>query len=99
MARKTTANHDAYYLDLRVRLSVGCKRRSYFFFLYLPVFSYLLWIKDLMDIVTIKQDLEVRSAVSIENGAVWNTVNFLAKVSLYGWQIREIKRRLNILRR
>ena len=44
MARKTAANPDAYYLDLRVRLSVGCKRRSYFFFLYLPVFSYLrLW--------------------------------------------------------
>ena len=41
MARKATANHDVYYLDLRVRLSVGCKRRSYFFFLYLPVFSYL----------------------------------------------------------
>ena len=40
--------------------------------------------KDLMDIVTIKQDLEVRSAVNIENRAVWNTVNFLAKVSLYG---------------
>lgn len=44
MARKTAANPDAYYLDLRVRLSVGCKRRSYFFLLYLPVFSYLrLW--------------------------------------------------------
>ena len=44
MARKTAANPDAYYLDLRGRLSVGCKRRSYFFFLYLPVFSYLrLW--------------------------------------------------------
>lgn len=41
MARKTAANPDAYYLDLRVRLSVGCKRRFYFFFLYLPVFSYL----------------------------------------------------------
>ena len=41
MARKTAANPDAYYLDLRVRLPVGCKRRSYFFFLYLPVFSYL----------------------------------------------------------
>ena len=41
IARKTTANPDAYCLDLRVRLSVGCKRRSYFFFLYLPVFSYL----------------------------------------------------------
>ena len=52
-----------------------------------------------MDIVTIKQDLEVKSATSIENGAVWNTVNFLAKVSLYGRQIREIKCRLNMLRR
>ena len=41
MARKTAANSDAYCLDLRVRLSVGCKRRYYFFFLYLPVFSYL----------------------------------------------------------
>lgn len=41
MARKTAANPDAYYLDLRVRLSVGCKRRFYFFFLYPPVFSYL----------------------------------------------------------
>lgn len=41
MARKTAANPDAYCLDLRVRLSVGCKRRYYFFFLYLPVFSYL----------------------------------------------------------
>ena len=39
MARKTAANPDAYCLDLRVRLSVGCKRRSYFF-LYLPDFSY-----------------------------------------------------------
>ena len=26
MARKTAANPDAYCLDLRVRLSVGCKR-------------------------------------------------------------------------
>ena len=41
MAHKTAANPDAYCLDLRVRLSVGCKRRYYFFFLYLPVFSYL----------------------------------------------------------
>lgn len=41
MARKTAANSDAYCLDLRVRLSAGCKRRYYFFFLYLPVFSYL----------------------------------------------------------
>ena len=39
MARKTAANPDAYCLDLRVRLSVGCKRR-YYFFLYLPDFSY-----------------------------------------------------------
>lgn len=41
MARKTAVNPDAYCLDLRVKLSVGCKRRSYFFFLYLPVLSYL----------------------------------------------------------
>ena len=39
MARKTAANPDSYCLDLRVRLSVGCKRR-YYFFLYLPDFSY-----------------------------------------------------------
>ena len=39
MARKTAANPDAYYFALRVRLSVGCKRRSHFF-LYLPDFSY-----------------------------------------------------------
>ena len=32
MARKTAANPDAYYSDLRVRLSVGCKRWFYFFF-------------------------------------------------------------------
>ena len=36
MARKTAANPDAYYLDLRVRLSVGCKRKElkniFFFF-------------------------------------------------------------------
>ena len=41
MARKTAANLNMHRLDLRIWLSVGCKRRYYFFFLYLPVFSYL----------------------------------------------------------
>ena len=58
-----------------------------------------LCLKDLIGIVTIKQGLEVMSATSIENRAVWNTVNFLVKVSLYGWQARRIRRRSNLLRR
>ena len=49
MARKTAANLNMHRLDLRIWLSVGCKRRFYFF-LYLPVFSYFrLWYSVLCD--------------------------------------------------
>lgn len=49
MARKTAANLNIHRLDLRIWLSVGCKRRFYFF-LYLPVFSYFrLWYSVLCD--------------------------------------------------
>ena len=56
-----------------------------------------LYLKDLMGIITTKQGLEVRSAISIENRAAWNIVNFLVKVSLYGGQARMIRRRSNLL--